>query len=75
MRSIQRRFEIIKNQNPYWSDYICFAESVVGMDFGRPSLSRWFNKLIEKDDYDKKDRNQISEFLVDLSVDKNSKRY
>ena len=30
-------------------------------------ISRWFNKLVEKDDYDKKDKKALIQHLVNLS--------
>lgn len=44
-----------------------FAQAISGQGFSENNLSRWFNKLVEKDDYDKKDRKQIIKNLVLLS--------
>lgn len=67
MRSVERVFTNIRNKNPYWSDYICFAEAIKSRGFTRPIISRHFSKLVDQDDYDKKDKNQIIQFLVSLS--------
>ncbi len=68
MKSIQRRFNDITNKNPHWSSYICFAEAIKEQGFGKESISIWFNKLVEKDDYDKKDKKDI---LTKLYVSSN----
>jgi len=33
MRSLKRVFNRIRCENPYWSDYTCFAEAVRGRKF------------------------------------------
>lgn len=67
MRSIKRRFKNFQTKSGGLSSYINFARAVSGQGFSENILSRWFNKLVEKDDYDKKDRKQIIRNLVLLS--------
>ena len=67
MRSIEKRFKQIEKYNPYWSSYICFSESIKNQRFSKPIISRWFNKLVEKNDYDKKDKKEILLYLYNLS--------
>lgn len=67
MRSIERRFKNMAEKKPFWSSYICFAEAIKGQKFTKPMISRWFSKLVEKDDYLKNDKKQILEQLEDLS--------
>jgi len=64
MRLVKRVFEGIKDENPYWSDYICFAEAVCGRRFSRKTVIRNFNSLVDKEEYEKK---EIIDFLVELS--------
>ncbi|MBU1289960.1 hypothetical protein KKG85_01815 [Patescibacteria group bacterium] len=67
MRSIYRVFNTISNQNPYWSSFTCFAETVKDRNFGRPAIAQWFNRLIDKGDYGKKHRSTLVEQLYRLS--------
>lgn len=67
MKSIERRFNNIKKGNPYWSDYMCFAEAVMGRKFSRQIIARHFNKLVDKDDYDRKDKRSLLKQLTELS--------
>ncbi len=67
MKSIQRRFDDISNKNPYWSSYICFAEAIKQQKFNKESIQIWFNKLVNKDDYDKKDKKTLLDQLYILS--------
>lgn len=67
MKSIERRFCNIKKKNPYWSSYICFTEAVKGQKFSRPIIGKWFLRLVEKDDYDKKDQRTLLAQLYELS--------
>ena len=67
MRSIERRFKKIAEKNPVWSSYICFAEAVKSQCFSKQTMSRWFNKLVEKDDYTRSEKRQVLYYLVNLS--------
>ncbi len=69
MKSLERRFNNITKKNHSWSSYICFAEAITGQKFSRQTIHRWFNKLVEKDDYDKKDKKAILSHLWDLTND------
>ena len=67
MKSIERRFNNIQGKQPGWSSYVAFAVAITGQKFSKESLHRWFNKLVEKDDYDKKDKRGIMKHLEDLT--------
>jgi len=67
MRSIERVFNKISKLNPCWSNHTCFAEAVIGRKFSRPSIAKWFNKLVDKAEYCQKDRAIIVKQLHELS--------
>jgi len=67
MKSVRRVFNRIRSENPYWSDYICFAEAVRGRRFSRKTIIRNFNSLVDKGDYAKSEKKEIIDFLVELS--------
>jgi hypothetical protein len=67
MRSLRKIFNKIRSENPYWSDYICFAEAVCGRKFSRKTIIRNFNSLVDKEDYAKNEKKEIIEYLVELS--------
>ena len=67
MRSLQRRFNTIQQQNPYWSSYICFAEAVTNQQFSRSVITYWFGKLVEKDDYARSDYRALIKNLLELN--------
>jgi hypothetical protein len=67
MRSIKRIFSKIRSENPYWSDYICFAETVRGRKFSRKTIIRNFNSLVDKEDYARSEKKEIIDFLAELS--------
>jgi len=73
MKSLERRFNNIAQLNPYWSSYICFTEAVKEQNFSRKIIMKHFNKLVEKDDYDKADKKYLIKQLFDLSS--KSKKY
>lgn len=67
MKSIERRFKSIKEKKEGWSTYLCFAQAITGQKFSRESLHRWFNKLVNKDDYSTKDKRNILMNLESLT--------
>ena len=67
MKSLERRFNNIAEMNPNWSSYICFAKAIKGQSFGEQVIRRWFNKLVDKDDYAKNEKKAVLGFLVGLS--------
>lgn len=67
MKSLERRFKNISEKKPLWSSYICFAEAVRGRRFNKQTIHRWFNKLVEKDDYARNEKKGILKHLCNLS--------
>ncbi len=67
MRSIERRFNQVGLKKPLASSYSCFFMAIEGQKLTKGMISRWFNKLVEKDDYDPKDKREIIKFLVKAS--------
>lgn len=63
MKSFERRFNKIKNRNPFWSTLVCFTETIRGIGFSRQSIHNWFNELVDKNDYAKEDKKAILSFL------------
>jgi len=62
MKSIARRFNKINQKNPGLSTSICFAMTIIGQNFSRQTIARGFNKLVDKNDYSKKDKKEIMAF-------------
>lgn len=67
MKSIERRFRKFQENHPLWSSYLCFAEATRDGGFQKPTLARWFNKLVEKDDYAGHEKKVVLAFLANLS--------
>lgn len=68
MKSLERRFNNISQLNPYWSSHTCFAEAIKDQNFSRKIISYYFNRLIERDDYDRADKKQILAHLFSIST-------
>lgn len=67
MKSIERRYRSIEAKKHFWSSFVCFAEAVNGQYFSKQAISRWFGKLVEKDDFAGCDKKQILKHLEGLS--------
>lgn len=68
MKSIKRRFDNISEKYPFWSSFICFQRAIEGQKFETRTIRHWFKKLVDKDDYDRKDRKAILQSLENLKV-------
>lgn len=63
-----QEFNETKRLNPYWSDYICFAEIVIRRkNLHARTIKRYFEQLVDKEDYAKPDKRQILNFLISSS--------
>jgi hypothetical protein len=61
-------FNEIQRLNPYWSSWICFTEVIWKRNnLSKRIINRYFDKLVEKDDYAKKDRKSLLSQLYALS--------
>jgi len=69
MKSIERRYNKIIQKHTGWSSYICFAKTVTGQNFSRRAIHYWFNKLVDKQDYSKRDKVQLLKHLESLTKD------
>ena len=67
MKSIERRFKKINDLNPDWSSGTCFAIAIMSQNFSRQTILWGFNKLVEKDDYNKRDKKDITAFYMTMS--------
>lgn len=63
MRSIIRRIEKVDGL----SSYTNFANAIKCRNFSKLTIRRAFNKFVDKDDYDKKDKQEILNYLYTLS--------
>jgi hypothetical protein len=66
MRSLRTIFDKIRSENPYWSDYTCFAEAIRGRRVSRKNIVRNFSSLVDKEDYARGEKREIIEHLVQL---------
>ena len=67
MKSLERRFNNIKEKNPNWSSYLCFSSAIKGQSFNKQTIHRWFQKLVDKDDYARSEKRVILAHLDNLS--------
>jgi len=77
MKSLKYRFNNLKTIYPrykdsidHWSTYTKFAMAIKNQKFDEVIIRRYFNKLVDKDDYSKSDKKSILDFLYELSWSK-----
>lgn len=67
MKSLERKFNNLAEKNPGLSSYICFAKAIKAQGFSKQTIHRWFLKLVDREDYDNKDKTIILEQLENLA--------
>jgi hypothetical protein len=67
MKSLERRFNNIAERNSSFSSYLCFAKAIKGQRFSKQVINRWFQKLVDKDDYANNEKSSLLRYLYDLS--------
>lgn len=63
MRSIKARFNQSQSVHPEWSSFICFSSAISDQKFCLDNISRNFNKLVDKQDYEADEKREIIDFL------------
>ncbi len=67
MKSIQRNFNEVKRKCSHGSSYLCFIEVIKSKRFSKQTISRWFNKLVDPEDYEKNEKKDILRFLESIT--------
>ena len=74
MRSVERRFLDLQHKRPLHSSLVNLEAAIRGQGFSAGMIGRWFNKLVEKGDYESRDKRAILKHLVALSCPEESKK-
>ena len=67
MKSIERRFNNSKESRPWLSNWANFAIAITKSGFSESTIRRWFYKLVPKEEYESKDKQDIFAYLMELS--------
>jgi hypothetical protein len=67
MKSLERKFNEIRERNKNFSTYICFTKAIEGKKFNKRITYYWFKKLVDKDDYVGSEKMSILRHLDYLS--------
>jgi len=68
MDRIEASFNKLEKKHPEWSTYTIFSEVISGKNFSALNISRNFKKLVDKDDYDRREMQNIIKYLRCVSV-------
>ncbi len=74
MKSIERRFLDLQHKRPLHSNLLNLGTAIKGQRFSAGMIGRWFNRLVEKDDYERSDKRKILKHLVALSCPEESRK-
>lgn len=61
--SFQNRFELLKEMHPELGDVLHMYDTVLGQHYSKGVITKYFNKLVSKEEYDKSDKQDILEYL------------
>ncbi|MDR3609971.1 MAG: hypothetical protein P4L27_05380 [Ignavibacteriaceae bacterium] len=73
MTKLESAFKSLQARNPYWSSYTCLANAIIGKNHSKSDIGQALKKLVDKDDYDKRDRDRLLEHLCSLRKQRNEK--
>ena len=60
-------FHEVQRKNPYWGSWTCFCEVIKGKkNMSARVVRRYFNLLVDKEDYEIEDRAEIIKHLLVL---------
>ncbi len=65
--NIEKRFFNIEKENPIWSSYLCFVETIRKQSLNKNKVRRFFLKLVDKNDYEEDEAEEIINYLGDLT--------
>lgn len=66
MKSLERRYNNISIKNKLLSSYICFAMAVAEQNFAKATIYYWFNRLVDKSDFSRKEKRNLLKHLCNL---------
>jgi hypothetical protein len=64
------KFKQLEEQNPNLSSIMVFGKLVRGRKMHQKDISKWFSKLVDKEDWVGSPREQLTKFYWQLSSDK-----
>ena len=67
MRSIERKFNEISKKRPKNGSFDCFVNTISGRGYKKRIILKWFNALIPKNDYAKREKKELLEYLYRVS--------
>jgi hypothetical protein len=67
---MKKEFEIIQDKYPAYSSLICFTKLIRGKKYPWSLVRKWFNKLVDKDDYDKEVKKEVLGYLGRVNQEK-----
>lgn len=65
MKSLSARYSLIAKSNPLLGNYIVFSKAVRNQNFSEKTIRKWFNKLLDENDYDLSDKKVLLKQQLD----------
>lgn len=67
MKSIRYRFNEQESKRPAHSTFLNYAAAIKDQGFSSSMVRRWFNKLVDRDDYDQAEKGVLLRYLYGLA--------
>jgi len=64
MRFPIQLFYQLQKDNPHWSDWTCFQKTIEGLEINRRQLRKYFNNLVDKEEYLLEEKNDLMDFIM-----------
>jgi hypothetical protein len=66
-------FDIIQDKNPGLSTLICFSKAIAKRKYEPEYITKWFKKLVDKEDYEHRDRDEVLKWLQKYTLNSTEK--
>lgn len=70
---VRTRFNKTRKWNAGFSSYVCFFLAIMEQKYSRSTIMKWFNKLVNKDDYAQNEKRGIVNYLYECNRKKFAK--
>ena len=67
-------FDTIQDKNPGLSTLICFSKAIAKRKYEPEYVTKWFKKLVDKEDYEHRDREEVLTWLQKYTTSNSTKK-
>lgn len=71
MKSVERRFIVAQTKYPELNSLTHYVITVKNQKFNKETITRWFKKLVKKEDWVTMNKRKLTKYLMELTSSDN----